>query len=209
MKTEKLKKYQDRVKKWQSAIINKDRFSMEQNTIIKFVLPLLEILGWDRLYQEMEFEYRVKGDKKGRVDIALFTDNSQRPKTFVEVKPICGTTSGLTRGTQLLKYLKRTDVKYGIYTNGKEIKVVGKQGVRDGYSPTTLFHLRAEHFVDYKDVLGLLTKAFVKKRALDKLAINYQKNFCHWKKQHKTQHAKDNRTEYDLQLMYVRNRLKE
>lgn len=208
MKIEELKKYQNRVKKWQSVIIKKDRYNMEQNTMIKFVIPLLEILGWSRLYQEMEFEYRVKGFKKGRVDIALFTDKSRKPRTFVEVKPITGATSGLEKATQLLGYLKKTPVKYGIYTNGKEIRVIGKQGVRDGFLPTTLFHLRAEDFVKNKDILGLLSKISVAKEVLDKLAVNFQKNFCRWKKQNKTQH-KNNKTDYELRLMYAHQRLKE
>lgn len=202
-----LKKYKDRVKKWEREIIQKSKYDTEQNTVIKFVIPLLEMLRWSRLYKEMQFEYVVrdrKTKKRSRVDIALYTKDSAKPKTLVEIKPI---NTNLSKGSQMLTYLRNTDVKYGIYTNGKEIKLIAKRGVRHGFGPRTLFHLRnIDDFIEYNDLLWLFSKPSLKSGKLDNLIELYHTDYGNWKKNNKKRFLKESPEK--LPLIYAKIQLK-
>jgi hypothetical protein len=146
------------------------RYSLEKNTTVKFIIPLFSILGWDPFSKEMEFEYPVLRAKSGKshsdhVDIALYINNNKKPRIIVEIKPIL---NDLTRGSQLLRYLQNARISQGIYTNGKEIKLISMQGVRHGFSPRVLFHLKnLDDFIEYKEVLWLFSKESFKKNKIE------------------------------------------
>lgn len=176
-----LKRYNDKVKKWRSEIISENKYDKEQNTTIKFVVPLFEILGWGRLYKDMEFEYAVhnkKGKSIGRADIALYIKDSnkpkEKPKILVEIKRIQGK---LGKGSQLFKYLKAEGINYGIYTNGDEIRLLDKRCLYPSCAPHTLFMLKARQFKKYRGALRILSKESVKRKKLDKLANLYDSEY--------------------------------
>jgi hypothetical protein len=121
----------------------------------------------------MEFEYAVrkKGKNLGRADIALYPSDSKKPKILVEVKPL--KTKKLGKGSQLFKYLKAEDINYGIYTNGRTIRLIDKRYTRPSYAPHTLFTIVLKDFYKYRKALRILSKQSVKSGKLDRLAKAY------------------------------------
>ncbi len=174
----KLKKYIDKVKKWSGGIIKENQYHLEQNTIIKFIVPLFELLDWGPLYKDMEFEYSVhneNGNKLGRADIALYTDDSgKKPKILVEAKPL---KKPLTQGTQIFKYLKAENINYGIYTNGKELRFIDKRYTNPRYKPSVLFSIELKDFYEYRSVLCVLSKNSVKNGKLDNLVDAFRQKY--------------------------------
>jgi len=187
-------------------------YNHEKNTTIKLILPLFAILGWDPLSKDMEFEFPVyrKKTKKishDHVDIALYTNKSKKPRIIVEIKPI---QKDLTRGTQLLRYLRNAKISHGIYTNGREIKLIGMPGVRHGFAPSVLFHLKnLDDFLEYKDVLWLLSKDSFKKGRLDKLVKFYHngREYPKWRRDYRKKYPDVSRDR--LRLIYARMKIKE
>src|SRR3989338_10058054 len=102
-----LKIYLARVKEFRGSVEKNTGFKLEQNTTIKFVVPLLNILGWNHLQNDMGFEYPVRGRKKRRCDIALYTDypKLKTPKVLVEIKRIQVPEKKFESGQYLLEYL--------------------------------------------------------------------------------------------------------
>lgn len=168
-----LKKYTDKVNKWDREIIRRNKYDKEQNTVVKFIIPLFEILGWGPLYKDMEFEYAVHKKRKnlGRADIALYPSDSKKPKILVEVKPL--KTKKLGKGSQLFKYLKAENINYGIYTNGRTIRLIDKRYTRPSCAPHTLFTIDLKDFYKYRKALRILSKQSVKSGKLDRLAKAY------------------------------------
>ncbi len=177
MEREVLKKhllnYQKRLREYlRKGSIEQKRCHSENNTTIKFIVPLLQILGWDPLSKDMEFEYTVRGRKlkrPHRVDIALYTQGPRKPKILVEIKRI---QDDLGTGRQVLRYLHARRIKYAIYTNGKEIRLLDNR-TPTKYRPEGLFIIKIEDFIKYKDVLTVLTKGSVESGKLDRLAKSY------------------------------------
>ena len=130
-----LKAYLKRVDKWFKFIEVKEgtEFKTEQNTIVKFVIPLLEMLGWRPLSEDVGFEYHLK-DKRHKtrhVDIALYLSdkNPPIPKILIEVKPIQNDIKNA--GEQIFRHqLSGGKVTYAIATNGRELIVFDKWRVR-------------------------------------------------------------------------------
>ncbi len=94
--TERLLNYQARVEAWVPHSCD-SQYDKEQNTLVKFVVPLLELLGWDPWWIDVGFECALWDEREGRgkrVDCALYLlDGEQlvpgrpKPKILVEVKP--------------------------------------------------------------------------------------------------------------------------
>ena len=188
---EQLRKYQKRVEYWLNFIKDKKgkEFNKEQNTTVKFVIPLLEMLGWDHLSRDVEFEYHLKDKKRGtrHVDIALYLydTNPKRPKIVVEVKPIPRTNQFDIKGPtrQIFRdYLRANKVAFGILTNGMELIVFTGRFVRhDSKRARTLFRLKLEDFIEFSDVLWLLSKEMIENQRFDKLAKMLQSHDQYWK----------------------------
>lgn len=175
---EQLKKYQERIQVWQNFVrqVRKEfkggtRFNKEENTMLKFVVPLLEMLGWEPRSEEMEFEYYVKGT--GLADIALYID--KKPRILVEVKSILDDFKEKWP-TKIFKYISSARVQFGIETNGKElilydnyrVKKSSKRGCKLLY-----LNLERKDFNEYREVLLLLSKQSVKKGDLERFADKF------------------------------------
>ena len=207
-----LRNYLARVKEF-GPVGKNTGFKLEQNTTIKFVIPLLNILGWDHLKNDMGFEYPVRGrkekKKEGRCDIALYTDypKSKKPKVLVEIKRIQVPEEKLESGRYLLEYLNATKINYGIFTDGKELKLVDRRTPTRSH-PEGLFSLEANHFLDYPDVLWMLSKEMVSKGKLDEFAhaYHFEPNFFKWAKSEKTGDVDPKK--YKLRLEFTRRFLK-
>lgn len=201
--------YQKRVKDWLKNDFKNGGYDKEQNTTIKFVVPLLNILGWDSYSKEMEFEYPIhqkERDKLTRVDIALYTKDSKKPKILVEIKRI---QEELGTGRQLLRYLHAEKVKYGIYTNGREVRLIDIR-TPTKYIPEGLFIIRAEDFSSYPKVLSALSKNSVERGLLHKIVKSFHTHDFWGEVQRKEKKVKKNdrkKLKYYLRLDYVNRQL--
>ena len=199
-----LKAYQKRIIDWMAFKETKQgtQFNKEQNTVIKFVVPLLEILGWECSAHNVEFEYFVP--KKGRADIALYINDPEVPKILVEVKPIQDSIKNAA--TQMFsKYLVNSKVNFGITTNGRLLMLFDKFRVNRQYQHARLLlTLKSEDLVKYEDVLSVFSRNKVKNGILDKLVNAYhKKEYWEWRKFQKKEYD-----EYQLPLIYARRFLK-
>lgn len=203
MNKKQLDDYKKRAYNWQKIVkkYKKIRFNKEENTMIKFVIPLFEMLGWKRLDQEMEFEYYVKG--YGLADIALYTDEyNDRPKILVEVKPIQDEFKDKWP-TKIFQYISTSKVKHGVATNGKEIILYDRFRVRHDYKRgRRLLCLKLEDFERYSDILLLFSKRMIKNNVLDRFSEHYHE-FYKWRKERKT--GNRSHDEYKLRLDFAKD----
>jgi hypothetical protein len=170
MDKKKLYNYRKMVKKWHK-IMKGNRYNLEENTMIKIVIPFFEMLGWNRLSEDMEFEYPItkRNKKLGFADIALYAGNLRKPKILVEVKQL---QKNLGKGTQLFKYLKAKKINYGIYTNGNELILIDKRYTKPYYYPNKMLFIRLldKSMEKYENVLTIFSKKSVKGGRLGELA---------------------------------------
>lgn len=208
--TQELLDYQKRIDKWVPSV-HGTRFNKEENTMVKFVIPFFNMLGWNELYppKEMEFEYFV-GRGIGSADIALYTGNFSKPKLLVEVKPIQNKFREEQWPTKIFQYISQAKVKFGIATNGDEFILYDNFRVRhDSKRGSRLFSIKSKDFKEYRDILLLLSKRRVGKGDLDVFARKYRKmKFYNWEKmRNKNRHTKHSR--YNMQLEFSREVLKQ
>lgn len=191
---EQLNKYQTEVKEWRS-IIKGTKFNKEENTTVKFVVPLFTMLGWDTL-RDMEFEYYIANkDKKGGrfVDIVLYINN--KPKILIEVKPIQDELDKASK--QIFRYLSDSGIPYGIVTNGKELVVFsGKYCGKSCERGRELFHFRIDgeqkknDFIVYRDIFSAISKKCIENGIFDALVQALQKKeYWDWKKAEKNRYS--------------------
>ncbi len=143
----------------------------------------------------------------GRVDIALYVGDSDKPKIIVEIKRIHEKELGT--GRQVLQYLRASGIKYGIYTNGKEIRFIDNR-TPVKFIPEGLFIIKVKDFVKYKKVLSALTKESVQAGKLDKLVkCFHSKEFWQFIKQKEEGKKKSEKadTKYRLRLEYAEGKL--
>jgi len=202
----KLRDYQKRVKKCEGL------YKDERNTTIKFIVPLLNILGWNQLSKEMEFEYVVKGKglkHSSRVDIALYAKSSEKPDILVEIKRLKKDSDDLGTGRQMLRYLSAAKIKYGIYTNGKKLMLLDNRTPTE-YMPEGLFVIKVEDFVDYGKVLAALSKDSIKQKKLERLVKDYHsQDFWDFikKKEKRVKRSGREDLKYKLRLEYAMKKL--
>lgn len=202
-----LEEYQARAQSWfeflEGIRPRYDRYNDEQNATVKFVVPLFEMLGWNPLTTDMEFEYLIPGEKgeKGKVDVALFAGKSKTPKFLIEVKPF---QDELDEGeTQIVEYLVKSGFDYGIVTNGRELVVYSRQHVRPDYKRARkFFSLKVDDFVRYEGVLRVLSKGMIENGKFDELAKAYHSDrYWSWKKENRS--GGKIHDEYRLQLEFA------
>lgn len=171
-----LKDYRYKINK----LYKKEKDFSEEDTKLKFIIKLFGILGWNYAEREMEFEHPVDGNR--HVDIALYLGGHKKPKVLVEVKSL--SCKKLGRGSQLSGYLRSTNIPLGVYTNGKEIKLIRK--VPKDSNPKIPIHFKDPgDFIKYSDVLWLLSKDMIKRGTLEKLINEIKtktKKYVLWKK---------------------------
>jgi hypothetical protein len=199
-----LKVYIKRADNWR-RIIHGTRFNKEDNITVKFVAPLLQILGWNILCDEVEFQYHVLGktNKGKHVDIALYKRNSTIPIILIEVKPMQHLRLGKADSQLFQSYLKNSKTTYGITTNGIELRLFSKRFVtKSSGKARELFCLRLNDLLTYKDVLSVLSKESIESDKLDQLSKAMQsKAYDGWRKKMKTS---DRERDYKLPLQYIR-----
>lgn len=101
------------VKRLISESVRGDWTRTEAATIAKLVLPVLEKLGWNKIY-EIEQEYRVKGRA---VDVALLCEG--RPLAFIEAKALGALLKPQSsRVEQAVGYAADAHVEWAILTDG-------------------------------------------------------------------------------------------
>lgn len=104
----------------------KDRIQTEEATKTAFVMPLLQILGYN-IFNPMEVCPEFSADLPGlsadlpglkgeKVDYAILKDN--KPTILIECKWCCDELGHPKHGSQLYRYFSVTEVKFGVLTNG-------------------------------------------------------------------------------------------
>jgi hypothetical protein len=81
MNPESVTEYVDR----SQALVDADSQMDEQNTKVKIIQPLIDLLGWDLYSTAVELEYGMQvGSGHKKVDYALMLDDT--PVVFIEAK---------------------------------------------------------------------------------------------------------------------------
>jgi hypothetical protein len=97
----------------------------EENTKVKLIQPLIELLGWDTFSSEVELEYPIQiGQGHARADYARLLDGS--PAVFVEAKG-CDTTLSDGARSQLKSYMRQKGAGWGLLTNGQRFEVLKRR----------------------------------------------------------------------------------
>ncbi len=132
----------------------------EQNTKVRLVQPLLELLGWDLYSTEVDLEYTVPmGSGSTYVDYALLVGDS--PVVFVEAKAANSTLSS-KHVEQLQSYMRQElDVDWGILTNGTEFEVLAKDHSSNG-AEVSVVQFNLDDLAGNPGVLELLSKEAVR-----------------------------------------------
>lgn len=115
------KQLADLAKKFEAE---KEFISNEEETKAAFVVPLVQLLGYNpQSPREVRREYTapfVQGDGKkfpDRMDLAIFDPTGQTPRFVIEVKPIG--TDLQSKSQQLARYIGQIpDLHFGIMTDG-------------------------------------------------------------------------------------------
>jgi hypothetical protein len=98
-----------------------DMVSNEANTKKKIVEPLLEVLGWDLLSNEVRLELPIRvGSTSGHADYALMLEG--KTVVLVEAKAF---DEDLSSGysSQIISYGRYEDVRWVVLTNGRLLKI--------------------------------------------------------------------------------------
>jgi hypothetical protein len=141
----------------------------EENTKVKLVQPLLELLGWDLYSTEVALEYTIPmASSSTHVDYALLVGDS--PVVFVEAKPV-RTELTDSEVQQLRSYMRQElDVDWGILTNGKSFEVLTKNRHENGGEEVSVVQFGLEDLAENPSVLELLTKESIRSGKSDKVA---------------------------------------
>jgi hypothetical protein len=103
------------------AFSQSDLGSSEANTKKRIIEPMLEMLGWDLLGNEVQLEYPIRvGTSSIHVDYAIYLEG--KPVILVEAKPF---DAALTSdcASQIISYGRVEDIRWAVLTNGKALKI--------------------------------------------------------------------------------------
>ncbi|PSQ23196.1 restriction endonuclease subunit R [Halobacteriales archaeon QS_8_65_32] len=132
----------------------------EENTKVKLIQPLIELLGWDTFSSEVELEYPIQiGQGHARADYALLLDGS--PAVFVEAKG-CDTTLSDGARSQLKSYMRQKGAGWGLLTNGQRFEVLKRREDSDLPDEVLLASLSIEELRSNWNVLELLSRELVR-----------------------------------------------
>ncbi len=161
---------------------------LEEDVKGKFIVPLLEALGWDvKGLDEVKFEQRTL---VGRADFALRLPEERRPHLFLEIKTFELGPDGLDGHTfrggkkltfpqQAIQYAWQMQVPWAVLTNFKEIRLyssyVNPERPREGL----VFAVSWERYLDRFDDLWTLSKEAVASGALDAREITRRRETIH------------------------------
>jgi len=98
-----------------------DYGSSEANTKKKIIEPLLEMLGWDLLSNEVQLEYPIRvGTSSAHVDYAISLEG--KPVVLVEAKAFDAALS-TDYASQIISYGRVEDIRWAVLTNGRMVRV--------------------------------------------------------------------------------------
>jgi predicted type IV restriction endonuclease/predicted transcriptional regulator len=98
-----------------------DMVSNEANTKKKIVEPLLQVLGWDLLSNEVRLEQVIRvGTTSGHADYALMLEG--KTMVLVEAKAFDADLSS-EHSSQIISYGRVEDVRWVVLTNGRVLKI--------------------------------------------------------------------------------------
>jgi hypothetical protein len=106
-----------------------DYGSSEANTKKKIIEPLLEMLGWDLLSNEVQLEYPIRvGTSSAHVDYAISLEG--KPVVLVEAKAFDAALS-TDYASQIISYGRVEDIRWAVLTNGRIVKVFDAKAGRN------------------------------------------------------------------------------
>ncbi len=141
----------------------------EENTKVRLIQPLIELLGWNIYSTEVELEYSVRiATRRTKVDYALLIGDT--PVVFIEAKPSGSDLSEDSIG-QLRSYLRQElDVDWGIVTNGKSFEVLSKSGNGGGREEVSIAKFDLNDLEENPSLLEILSKEAIESGKSDKIA---------------------------------------
>jgi hypothetical protein len=113
------------------ASLDDERMFSEEDVKTKLITPLLELLQWDPLSNEVLMEFKT-GSGEHRVDYLLQVD--EEPVIAIEAKSL---TNSVSRSSlvQLDRYVAQSNADWGLLTNGKRYRLIENPEDRDVYNP--------------------------------------------------------------------------
>jgi len=171
---DKLSRYVEMV----SKKIKEDLRINEENTIVKFILPLFDILEWEQSSDDLEYQHTLRDI--GRTDIILKIKGV--PVAIVEAKSF-NTDLSDRHMKQAMKYKIRA--RWAIISNGREIRVYDRR-FRQKWG-REFFKLSYAKFMEHFDLLWLLSRYRI-------LRLNLISNkYLEWEKliKEKAKHTKN------------------
>lgn len=154
-----------------------DMVSNEANTKKKIVEPLLEVLGWDLLSNEVRLEQVIRvGTTSGHADYALMLEG--KTVVLVEAKAF-DTDLSSEHSSQIISYGRVEDVRWVVLTNGRVLKIFdAKAGKSEKECLVTEVDLKDAQMrandlglISRESVLSGEIEAATKRLAATKLAI--------------------------------------
>ena len=131
----------------------------EQNTKVKIVQPLIDLLGWDVYSGEVELEYPMQiGRGNTQADYALQLEGV--PVVFIEAKG-CDSTLSESDISQLASYMRQKGVDWGLLTNGNQFEVLKRRTDSSRPEEVTLAEFPLEDLDENWSVVRLLAKDLV------------------------------------------------
>ncbi|AGB37783.1 type I restriction enzyme HsdR N-terminal domain-containing protein [Natronococcus occultus] len=140
----------------------------EENTKVKIIQPLIELLGWEVYSSEVDLEYPMQiGQGSARADYALQVEGA--PVVFIEAK---GSDSSLsdTDRSQLSSYMRQKGVDWGLLTNGKRFEVLKRRSDSDRPEEVSLGKFDLGELDENWSVVRLLSKDLVQSGEADTIA---------------------------------------
>lgn len=153
-------------------LVENNPIRSETETKSKIIRPILESLGWSFTGDEVQLEYPVSiATQDYYVDYALLID--ENPVAFVEAKALKNNLSQKD-ARQIIDYCKHEEVKWGILTNGKEIRIYNTKWSR---KPKDAFFekISLSQFKERKNILDKISKESIKLGEIEKYAEDRRK----------------------------------
>ena len=131
----------------------------EENTKVKLIQPLIELLDWNVYSSEVELEYPIQiGRGNTRADYALLLEGA--PVIFVEAKGSDTTLSDSDR-SQLASYMRQKGVDWGLLTNGNEFEILKRREESPRPDETVLAEFELKDLSENWSVLKLLSRGLI------------------------------------------------
>lgn len=146
----------DYIERSQAAV---DTFSemSEGDVEMKFIQPLIDLLGWDR-FSDVRTQYPVRaGTTKIKVDYALFIDDNL--EAIIEAKA-GGHDLIEDDREQLRSYMRQTETDWGLLTNGRQFQVLSHTSSTSSTNGA-LFETTIDELDSEWDNLKILSKEMI------------------------------------------------